>query len=116
MHAQQTWGPFWIDAVCIDQICTSERNHQVSVMGRIYSQAREGVAWLGHESAMTTPSDNAPVVEPLSRRPVCDVLQDSQNSLGLFLVASFRSLSTEDAGKVIRSALALLQVLFESTY
>jgi hypothetical protein len=30
----------WIDAVCIDQTNTNERNHQVGLMDRIYSQAR----------------------------------------------------------------------------
>jgi len=29
----------WIDSVCIDQTCISERNQQVSIMDRIYSQA-----------------------------------------------------------------------------
>jgi hypothetical protein len=30
----------WIDAVCIDQSNINERNHQVSLMRRVYSQAR----------------------------------------------------------------------------
>ena len=37
----------WIDAICIDQSNTEERNHQVSLMGKIYSQARKVVVWLG---------------------------------------------------------------------
>lgn len=33
--------PFlWADAVCIDQSCIQERNHQVHLMGEIYQQAR----------------------------------------------------------------------------
>ncbi len=37
----------WIDALCIHQNDTLERNHQVNQMGGIYSQARRVVAWLG---------------------------------------------------------------------
>ena len=39
----------WIDAVCIDQSNTSERNSQIWLMGDIYSEARHVVAWLGPE-------------------------------------------------------------------
>jgi hypothetical protein len=37
----------WIDAICIDQTNVSERNHQVSMMGQIYRNAREVYMWLG---------------------------------------------------------------------
>ena len=36
----------WIDALCIDQANTFERNHQVQHMGEIYSHAKEVVVWL----------------------------------------------------------------------
>ncbi len=39
----------WIDAICIDQSNTSERNSQVRLMGDIYSEARHVVGWLGTE-------------------------------------------------------------------
>lgn len=39
--------PYWIDAVCIDQRNLRERNHQVAVMGRIYSRASCVIVWLG---------------------------------------------------------------------
>lgn len=39
--------PIWIDAMCINQTDTSERNHQVSMMKAIYSYASEVVIWLG---------------------------------------------------------------------
>jgi hypothetical protein len=38
----------WIDALCIDQTDTTERNSQVSQMTEIYSGAKEVVVWLGH--------------------------------------------------------------------
>jgi hypothetical protein len=50
-------GYLWIDALCIDQAQVGERNHQVGLMGKIYSHARDVIVWLGHnhkqvESAM----------------------------------------------------------------
>jgi hypothetical protein len=38
--------PLWIDALCIDQRNTAERNHQVQQMGRIYSGATTVPIWL----------------------------------------------------------------------
>ncbi|CZR58878.1 uncharacterized protein PAC_08770 [Phialocephala subalpina] len=37
----------WVDAICIDQNKNSERNHQVSQMGIIYSEAVRVCVWLG---------------------------------------------------------------------
>lgn len=39
--------PLWIDALCIDQNNTQERNHQVQQMGSIYSNAQRVISWLG---------------------------------------------------------------------
>lgn len=38
---------YWIDALCIDQLKTSERNHSVAQMGEIYSRAACVYVWLG---------------------------------------------------------------------
>jgi hypothetical protein len=40
-------GWIWIDQLCIDQDSTSEKNHQVAIMGHIYRGARETLMWLG---------------------------------------------------------------------
>ncbi|ORY13592.1 heterokaryon incompatibility protein-domain-containing protein, partial [Clohesyomyces aquaticus] len=40
----------WIDALCINQADANERNHQVSQMGRIYSEAECVDVWLGRAS------------------------------------------------------------------
>jgi hypothetical protein len=40
-------GWIWIDQICIDQHTDDERNHQVKLMGWIYSKASEIIAWLG---------------------------------------------------------------------
>jgi hypothetical protein len=42
----------WIDALCIDQANTEERNHQVQQMGDIYSRAAMVVAWLGDQASV----------------------------------------------------------------
>lgn len=42
----------WIDAICINQNDIKERNHQIQLMGQIYSSAQAVVIWLG-------PSDEA---------------------------------------------------------
>ena len=39
----------WVDALCIDQNNTLERNHQVGIMGKIYSNAADVIVWLGCE-------------------------------------------------------------------
>ncbi|KAF2447053.1 HET-domain-containing protein [Karstenula rhodostoma CBS 690.94] len=46
-HQKYPGEPFWIDALCINQNSTVERNHQVSQMGEIYSHARQVLAWMG---------------------------------------------------------------------
>ena len=37
----------WIDAICINQRCIAERNHQVSKMGLVYGEAKNVCIWLG---------------------------------------------------------------------
>lgn len=40
----------WVDAICINQDDVKERNHQVHIMKRIYSEAASVVVWLGPEN------------------------------------------------------------------
>lgn len=40
----------WIDAICINQDDTAERNHQVNQMSLIYSKAIRVIIWLGLET------------------------------------------------------------------
>ena len=37
----------WVDSICIDQSSTSDKNHQVPQMGKIYSRASSVLIWLG---------------------------------------------------------------------
>jgi Heterokaryon incompatibility protein (HET) len=46
----------WIDAICINQNDTAERNAQVAIMDQIYSAAQMTIAWLGRDDAFTRPA------------------------------------------------------------
>ena len=46
-HLTRAW--IWIDALCINQNDSSERNHQVQQMGAIFSRAKNVVSWLGDD-------------------------------------------------------------------
>ena len=42
----------WVDALCINQENTTERNHQVKQMGAIYQKAERVVVWLGRPKSL----------------------------------------------------------------
>jgi hypothetical protein len=42
----------WVDALCINQEDTTERNHQVRQMGAIYQKAKRVVVWLGQPKSL----------------------------------------------------------------
>lgn len=44
----------WVDAVCINQDDIPERNHQVSLMGELYSSATGVFSWLGTDPCVHT--------------------------------------------------------------
>ncbi|KAF2030173.1 HET-domain-containing protein, partial [Setomelanomma holmii] len=37
----------WVDAICINQLDTTEKSHQVQNIGRIYEHASTVIVWLG---------------------------------------------------------------------
>jgi hypothetical protein len=37
----------WIDAICINQLDTAEKEHQINVMSEIYDRAQQVIVWLG---------------------------------------------------------------------
>jgi hypothetical protein len=55
-HLRQATGSrvLWIDAICIDQLNISERNHEVQRMGNIYKLAQRVVVWLGPANEEST--------------------------------------------------------------
>lgn len=46
----------WVDALCINQNDTSERNHQVGQMSKIYEQATRVICWIGLDEGVEFPS------------------------------------------------------------
>ncbi|KAF1842170.1 uncharacterized protein K460DRAFT_292175, partial [Cucurbitaria berberidis CBS 394.84] len=50
----------WIDALSIDQTNNTERTHQVQQMGRIFSEAKEVISWLGPNRRIAEFLSNAP--------------------------------------------------------
>lgn len=48
----------WIDAMCIDQSNHEERNHQVQMMSRIYTGAKQACIWLGEDNDDSTNAIN----------------------------------------------------------
>jgi hypothetical protein len=66
-----TWWPrSWNDAVCINQDDMVEKQHQVCLMGEIYSKTVRVIIWLGEEPDV--PEFNEGIQE---RRKIRDVLQ-----------------------------------------
>ncbi|KAF9893958.1 hypothetical protein FE257_008929 [Aspergillus nanangensis] len=49
IRAHNPTGPvvLWVDAICIDQSNTEERNQQVALIGDIYSSCDRALVWLG---------------------------------------------------------------------
>jgi hypothetical protein len=47
------YNALWIDALCIDQENSLERNHQVQQMGQIYADAAQVVVWMGVDADLT---------------------------------------------------------------
>jgi hypothetical protein len=43
----------WVDAICINQNDTKEKDHQVKLMAKIYSNAHRVIVWLGEEAVDT---------------------------------------------------------------
>ena len=74
----------WMDSICIDQSSTMDRNHQVQLMGDIYTFAERVLIWLGEDESLRI----GPVfglLERLSRKnvdelPMIDPVPDRRGS------------------------------------
>ena len=56
----------WIDALCINQEDTKEKEVQVAMMGQIYSRASCGLLWLGEEPEQPVPSVKDEVADQIN--------------------------------------------------
>jgi hypothetical protein len=73
----------WIDAICIDQTSGKEKQHQVQLMGDVYSKAEEVIIWLGEKCAhsdfaMSLLRDYSAITTSIWRRPIRGLLLDKQ--------------------------------------
>ena len=69
VRLQYPESPFWIDALCINQQDTCERNHQVQKMGDIYLTATSTIIWLNNctPNSLGSKSSNDPPSDSLLR-------------------------------------------------
>lgn len=66
----ESW--WWIDALCIDQHNTVEKNQLVQRMGKIYFAASNVVSWMGNEPHIASLFRRANTYEPLRKAEVDD--------------------------------------------
>ncbi|KIW13888.1 hypothetical protein PV08_06669 [Exophiala spinifera] len=52
LRLDDTPRSLWIDAICIDQGAGTEKNHQLKLMGDIYSRAQRTLVWLGQDNGL----------------------------------------------------------------
>jgi hypothetical protein len=62
LRLAQGFRLIWADAICIDQSNFLEKNHQIPLMGKIYSLAERVAIWLGE-------------VDPTQSRGICEIVQ-----------------------------------------
>lgn len=55
--------PIWVDAICINQSNTEERNSQVAQMGQVYANAAEVICWLGNGTSQAENDNIATIME-----------------------------------------------------
>lgn len=75
----------WIDQLCVNQSDDTEKAAQVSMMNRVYSQARSVVSWLGESDiqtnkAVTVLNSLRSIPQSLITRPDFDVAQFVKNT------------------------------------
>ena len=79
----------WIDAICIDQNSTDEKNHQVQMMAKIYSHAERVVVWLGmddHNSRKAITFVKDEILQLQRFDELCDDERNSQKWQALLLL------------------------------
>lgn len=82
---------FWIDQICIDQTSEKEKNHQVQMMGEIFSHAKVVIAWTGSlgrdslEAQKVMAHLRAMAQRPFSRSGSRDLVPESQELVSQFL-------------------------------
>jgi hypothetical protein len=103
----------WVDAICINQQDTAERNHQVTQMGLIYQQAKRVIAWVG-------PSDESSTVaiRTVSETAERYVLEghESDTMLNLQISDGVHRNPSAETDEQLRVCLAIENFCFERKY
>lgn len=94
----------WIDAICINQDDVIERNHQVGLMGQIYSRATIVISWVG-----TFDEDALTALKLITRlKPIVEIWQSegkkstySHDSDDLFRTAGVATVTSKEWGALI---------------
>jgi hypothetical protein len=55
LRSKEGTRTLWVDAICINQADTSEKNAQVPLMNRIYRYGHRTLVWLGEHDSRTEP-------------------------------------------------------------
>ena len=85
---QRIYGPFWIDAICIDLSNDAERCQQVQLMGHFYGSAKQVLMYPG-----SVPTNLKPVVKYLTwSQNVKSSLNDKFGLRGLLATTSYSDL------------------------
>ncbi|KAH7087399.1 heterokaryon incompatibility protein-domain-containing protein [Paraphoma chrysanthemicola] len=106
-------GPFWIDALCIDQLNMNEKVQQLRLMPKIYAKADSVVVWLGNGTSVST--------DLRQLQSSCDkmnILRDKMSRIDK--VICLKKKSRDEAGYLSKpfhtSYLDGLRYLVENTY
>jgi hypothetical protein len=102
-------GPFWIDAICINQCDVEERNRQLAMMKWIYFRAETVVVWLGKKySAYQLPHK--------LRDAKYIVIQESSDRATALDTTSERESSDKKTVKITGEELAMVTELCSDGY
>ncbi|OAL47211.1 hypothetical protein IQ07DRAFT_634187 [Pyrenochaeta sp. DS3sAY3a] len=96
----------WIDQLCINQSDNDERSHQVSLMGSIYSAARQVIIWVSERVFNDSwfseqyPEDDEDVRAQRAFGAICDVVNRWKRNSREQQRESYSLISSEHGGRI----------------
>jgi len=110
-HLRTSLGSFtiWIDGICIDQANTKEKEHQILLMGDIYSQAANVYVWLGEGNEK---SDRA--MNHMKTAGFLDYFQVGRSNVGITKVGYWRPFLAACSATIARWSLTRHPFVFHS--
>ncbi|KAK4207985.1 heterokaryon incompatibility protein-domain-containing protein [Rhypophila decipiens] len=89
--------PLWVDAFCINQLDHKERQHQVLLMDKIYSGAKDILVWLGD----TIPSEDLLWVHNVFIPVIGRVMRRKSNAAGITQFVGDPLCASDKAAKLL---------------